>query len=188
MVEDGQSEVTQTFNRKRRPVVTMVPLFNWRTLIAVGIGAMVGALLGLAYWIISPFDSSGEELWQSSVGIQVVNPGSSYVLPRDLQQRGEYYATKANGFPFYEFLSQELSMQAPGYSRSVSELGQMISVKYNQNSITPVFNVMVSTPSSNETAFLVSKIPGAFVDYLVAEDDENRQKAYPGAPRQGNLK
>ena len=37
-----------------KSVIRMVPLFSWRTILVVTLGVIIGAGLGLGYWIISP--------------------------------------------------------------------------------------------------------------------------------------
>ena len=59
MVERSSSgEIPIAEEKERKPLIHMVPLFSWRTLIAVAIGLIVGAGLGIGYWIISPLLSS----------------------------------------------------------------------------------------------------------------------------------
>jgi hypothetical protein len=100
---------------KSNSVVAMVPIFSWRTVLVAAIGLILGVLISLGYWIISPTlgsssvttsstgaDSSGSGLvgllglepqgpYDSKVRIQVVSPGSEYIPLKNLQQMGEYY-------------------------------------------------------------------------------------------------
>ena len=78
--------------------LAMVPLFSRRTIIMAAIGVVVGALLGLLYYILAPsLSSSGANLgeepqapsggflssfgpaasgpWQSEVNVEILNPG-----------------------------------------------------------------------------------------------------------------
>ena len=197
---DREREVTSAVEKKEhKPVIAMVPIFSWRTVIAVAIGLIVGAGLGLGYWFMNPSLSflggqseagSGvltqhldttDVPWTSKVSIQVVNPGSSYMSMRDLRGQGEYYAAKVNSLPFLEFLSQELDKQAPEYSHTVDELDQIMRVRYASNTLeseNPAIEVKVTGASVQEALFLAIFVPEAFQDYLIAEEIDQQQQEY----------
>jgi len=192
MVRNSDREVTSEAKRKEpKPVVSMVPLFSWRSIIVVAIGVIVGVGLGLCYWMISPslnsptqsdttLESDGSTgsfgplttgPWRSDVTIQVVNPGP---------HRAEYYVAKANSLPYLVFLSQELAKQEPRYRHTIDELSQMISTEYDNLSLTRVYNfkTIVTTPTVEETTFLITHIPEVFKSYLIAEEINKRQEEY----------
>ncbi|MGA3094418.1 MAG: hypothetical protein ABSD79_03420 [Dehalococcoidales bacterium] len=189
-----------------KTVGTMVPLFSRRSLLILCTGVIVGSLLGLGYWIVSPSlhstssaaggqtqlsgltklvtgtTTSGPHV--SNVNIQIVNPGSSFINVSTLQSMGEYYAAKANSLPFYQFLSQELTEQAPIYSHTADKLGQMITFKVNWNSQTPVVQMMVTGSNTEEALFLATFAPDSFKRYLTAEENAKQQQEYQNTLKQ----
>jgi len=195
MVERSGSAETPTVEEKgRKPVARMVPLFSWRTIIAVAIGFIVGAGLGLVFWIISPSltSSSGQAepdgfqqtmgrnsgSWQSEVTIQVVNPGSEVMSLNAMANRAQYYAAKANSMPFLEFLRQELAEQSPEYSYTVDELDGMVNIAHEAYKEPPAIEVSAIAPTAEEAVFFTSHIPGVFKKYLVVEELNKRQWEY----------
>jgi hypothetical protein len=158
---------------KKKP--RMVPLFSRRSLIILTIGFIIGALLGLGLWAVA---SSRGKIWEGKVDIQAINSGSSFVPITTLQSRAAYYANKVRSYPFLEFLSQDLRKQNPKYAHSIEELNRIISIEYNQYSTTPVFSIVVRTPTSDETAFLVSHIPEVFVSFVTIEDSKKQKDTY----------
>ena len=118
--ENNEHEASPGIERKeRKPVARMIPLLSRRSIIVLVVGLVVGTALGIGYWLMSPSltlpateEGSGGLAaamgqqhtgpYECRVNIQVVNPGSSYVSLKDLQRRGEYYAARANSFPFLE--------------------------------------------------------------------------------------
>ena len=195
MVERSGSEETPTVEKKeRKPVIRMVPIFNWRTIVVVAIGFIVGAGLGLGYWIISPSlsSSSGQAepsgvtqtlgrdsgSWESEVTIQVVNPGSAVMSLNALANKAEYYAAKANSVPFLGFLSQELAKKGLEHSYTIDELDGMIDIQYEAFKDTPAIEATVIAPTAEEAIFLTSLIPEVFKNYLVVEEVNKQQLEY----------
>ena len=181
--------------------VTMVPIFSFRTVIVAAIGLILGLLLGLVYWILSPSISSSSETiygtdeegntgligflgiepegpYESKVRIQVVSPGSEYIPLKNLQQMGEYYSAKASSLPFLEFLDEKLKKQMPGYSYDVDKLSQMITSEYDIYSELPIIKVTVIAGTEAEAGGLAELIPHNFRDYLTTEEQEKKQKEY----------
>jgi hypothetical protein len=118
-----------------------------------------------------------------------VNPGSSYISLTDLNSRAQYYATKANSLPFYKFLSEELTKQAPEYAHNASELEQMLRVRISNplvsRSVTnyvdinaPAIELKVTGTSVKETLFLAGFVPQAFDNYLNAEENDKKKQEY----------
>lgn len=205
MVINSDRQKTSVAERKQpEPIIAMVPLFNWRTIVAVIIGFIIGVGLALGYWIMSPtLGSSGASgtgtgtgsgtgstgfygllgmehtgLYESKVRIQIVSPGSDYISLSSLQQRGEYYAAKANSLPFFEFLSQELAEQTPELSYTVDELDQIITTEYDYKSELPAIKIITLGADEHEAILLAELVPQAFNDYLIAEEGEKQQKEY----------
>jgi hypothetical protein len=158
--------------------VTMVPLLHRRSIKMLIIGLIGGIVLGLFLYIISPFVLAGGKVWESKIDIQAVNPGSSYLSLSSLQSRAEYYATKIRSLPFIQYLSEDLKKGTPPYNLTVKQLNRMIITSYNQYGSSPVINIGVSTPSDNETSYLVYHIPEAFMKYIAEEDAKKRQADY----------
>ncbi len=150
---------------------------------------MVGAGLGLVYWAVSPAFDETESLspqsaqshpgpWESTVNIQVVNPGSSSISVRDIQQRGEYYTAQINSLPFLEFIGQELAKRAPEYPHTIVELAQIIEIQNDLRSEPPAIKLTVTASSEQETWFLATFVPEAFQDYLITEESKLQTKQY----------
>lgn len=198
MVQENSSNNAPLIEKEEpKETAAMVPLLNWRTIIVVAIGLIIGISLGFIYWIFIPSlgssDSSadtesgsgfGQFLrgnagpWESDVRIQIVNPGSAYVDILDLQDQGEYYAAKANSLPYYEFLSNELNKLSPEYDYTSDILDQMVLTAYEIYKESPSIEVSVTASTSEETLFLVRKIPEIFLNYLSFEEKEKRQREY----------
>jgi hypothetical protein len=193
-------------------VPTMVPIINLRTLIVVAVGAIVGLALGVVYYIMSPLLSStdtssngdneggGDFLqwlapqstenvsWTTKIYVQLINPGSDYISLTDLNNRAQFYATKANSLPFYQYMTKELNNQAPMYSTNVSALEQMVRIRISNplNSATrgvssylevdtPSIEVKVTAPTAEKALYLARFVPDAFASYL--DDEEKNKKA-----------
>jgi len=201
MLRNGDREITPEVEKKedKRPVA-MVPIFSWQTIIRIIIGLIIGAGLGLGYWILSPmlgasggsaaatetgstglFGSFGMEqdvVYASKVRVQIVSPGSDYVSLNSLQQRGEYYVAKANSLPFFEFLSQELAKQKPEFSYNADEINQIITTEYDYNSELPTIKIRAVGSSEQEAVLLAELATQAFRNFLIAEESDKRQKEY----------
>jgi hypothetical protein len=169
----------------------------------MALGLIIGVGLGLGYWIFSPSlnanalsttEGAGSELgglasmmgvseehtgpYESSIIVQVVHPDSSYISLKDLQRMGEYYAAVANSLPFLQFISEELTEQAPEYFHSVSELDQIIITRYDWNDELPSIEIKVTAPSDQEALFLPTFVAEAFQDYLIAEENQKQLQEY----------
>jgi len=183
--------------RKRESVPKMTPLLSKRSVVVLTIGLIIGIAIGLGYWIISPSfnaadptvtssqGSSSPLVWpefegpyESTVVIQIVNPGSAYTSLTDLRRTAEYYAAKANTFPFLDFLSQELDVKAPPYMHTPEELDQMLSIRYEQINEVPVIEISAVAPTEEETLYLAAFIPAVFIDFLASEEDKLRLQEY----------
>jgi hypothetical protein len=176
--------------KKRESVLRMVPLLSTKSIIALVIGLIVGIGMGIGYWALSPTISeltenvssagvSEEGPHESTATIQVIQTGSSYMSVKDLQYLGEYYAAKANTLPFFEYLSEELSEQAPQYSYTAEELYEMTLIGYDWNSDNPgTIKITVTGSDEQEAFYLAGLIPHMFRSFLAAEEQELQQQAY----------
>jgi uncharacterized coiled-coil protein SlyX len=97
---------------------------------------------------------------------------------RELQSKAEYYAAKAKSLPFYEFLSEELTKINPLRPYTVDELDSMITSTYDWSAQLPAIRVTATGETETEAGFLASLIPDMFKDYLIAEENAERQKKY----------
>lgn len=204
MVRKSDYEIAPAPEKEPNHKPRMVPIISWRTLIFVAVGFIVGAGLGLLYWIISPslsnigntdgfsswfaqVDNTSDYPWSSTVSVQIVNPGSSYMSLSSLQNKGEYYTAKFNSLPFLEFLSQELEEQAPEYSHTPDELNQILTVGYSSvlasytytdtiESMSPSIDVTATCDTGEEAVFIAELVPQAFENYLLAEESDEREK------------
>ncbi|HEY40929.1 MAG TPA: hypothetical protein G4O18_03615 [Dehalococcoidia bacterium] len=190
-----KAEVTiGSANKGRESAPRMVPLFSRRSVIVLCIGLAIGIIGGLVYYLISPSLNSAEPtvledttpmMWgdykgpfESTVQIQIVNPGSSYASLTDLRRTAEYYAAKANTFTFLDFLAEELEESAPEYSHTAEELDQMVSVRYNSNSEVPLVEITTIGATMEETLYLTGFVPSVFKGFLAAEEDKLRLEEY----------
>lgn len=171
-------------NKKHKAVPRMAPILSRRSIIALTIGLLLGVGLGIAYWALSPTISntisdikllptkniSSDGPHESTINIQIVNPGASFMYLSDLRRMGEYYAAKATTYPFFEFLSQELDKQAPEYAHTADELSTMLQVRYDYDTELPTIEMAVSGSSDVEAFFLAGFAVEIFQDYLLEEE------------------
>jgi len=196
MIKNSNRGTTQTTGKKGSQIkIRMVPLFSLRMVIAVVLGLIVGGGLGLGFFVISPkLSSSDTEVqvggfgqafmpaptgpWVSQVSVQVVNPGSGYMSMGELENRGRLYTAKVDSYPFLEFLSQQLTEQAPEYAHTTNELNEMIDVGYDWESDTPTMLIKATASTIDETMFLISYVPEIFKSYLIFEESERQTQEY----------
>jgi hypothetical protein len=190
----NRPEVTSgSADKERESIPKMVPLFSRRSIIVLCIGLAIGILGGVAYYFISPSLNSTEPVeedtapavwgdykgpYESTVQIQVLNPGSSYVSLSELRGTAEYYAAKANSFPFLDFLAEELVENAPEYSHTTEELDRMISIQYDSNSEVAVIEIKTIGATMEETLYLTAFVPTVFKNFLASEEDKLRLEEY----------
>ena len=178
-------------NMKHKSAPRMVPFLGKKSVIALIIGLAIGVGLGLGYWALSPkiselisnisLSSTNTEYdgpHESTVDIQIVNPGSSYMSIKDLQYLGEYYAATSNSYPFFEFLSQELSEQAPEYSKTTKQLQESIQIRYDWDSDLPTIEVKVTGDSDEEALYLAGFTPLAFQSFLIEEEIKEQEEEH----------
>jgi hypothetical protein len=187
-------------NKKPNTAVSIKPLFTWRAVSILGLGLIAGILIALAWWLFSPSITGASNTgsnnqsqttgllgligmvpdgpYQSTVNIQVVNPGSDYTPLSTLQQRAEYYSAKTLSLPFFEYLSQELSKQIPGFSANTDKLGQMITSSYSSRTELPIIRVTVTAPTVEQAVALAELVPQDFNSYLVSEEKDKTNKDY----------
>ena len=196
-IQNKQEVASEGGRTKRRESFNAVPLFSGRSLLILCVGVIVGAGLGLVYWIVSPSLSSsnapaGSNIqpnltqrigmpsdvpWTSTVNIQVVNPGSDSMALSDLRARGQYYAAKATSLPFLQYLSQDLEKNT-AYSHTPDELDQMIKVSFDSKAEQPTILITATANNIQESQFLATHIPKVFNDYLIAEENNTRDEQY----------
>lgn len=119
--------------------------------------------------------------YRSTVNVQIVNPGSTYLSLSSLQQIGEYYAAKENSFLFYEFLSQELEKYPLETEYTIEDLQYIISAEYDNSNELPAIKVSATADTKEEAAFFAELVPQVFIDYLIAEEKEKRELQYENA-------
>jgi len=186
--------ISGSANKKHESVPRMLPLLSRRSVVVLVIGLIVGICGGLLYYFISPSLDSTElvaqedttpTIWgdykgsyESTVQVQIVYPGSSYMSLTDLWRTAEYYAAKANTFPFLDFLAQELEQKAPQYSHTTEELDLMISVRYDSNAEVPVIEITTIGTTMEETLYLTAFVPIVFKNFLNSEEDKLRLQEY----------
>ncbi len=167
--------------RKRKPEARVAPFFSWRSILILDLGLILGAVLGFGYYEARPYISPDTVLnWRSEVQIQVINLTTGYIDPSTIENRTKYYIVKTQSLPFLEFLSQKTGEEEPRYLHTANELAGMISLEYDTSTTNLVTNykIAVTTTSAEETAFFIVRIPGIFIDYLVAEESNKQQQQY----------
>ncbi|MGD9118732.1 MAG: hypothetical protein PVJ08_08405, partial [Dehalococcoidia bacterium] len=180
--------------------LSMVPILSRRSIVILGSGFIIGILLALGYWLISPLlmsaegtqtQDEGDNLgllgllgvdpggpYQSRVNIQIVNPGTTYMSLGQLQQFGEYYAAKANSLPFLEFIEKELAKYPLETEYTIDDLDRIISIEYDYGDEFPSIRAIVTTDTEDEAIFFTSLIPRVFPEYLVEEEKARQEKLY----------
>lgn len=189
--------ISGSTHKKGKSAPRMVPILSRRSVVVLTIGLIVGIFGGLAYWFISPslnstysVSTAAQEdttpvMWgnykgpyESTVYVQIVNPGSSYTSLTDLRRTAEYYAAKANTFPFLDFLAEKLDESALEYSHTTTELDQMIFVDYDSNEDVPVIEIRTIGATMEETLYLTGFVPIVFKNFLADEEDKLRLQEY----------
>ena len=174
----------------------MVPFFSRRSVVILIIGLVVGILLALGYWLISPAfsGSSTEEQtqsespgflgmlgieagpYQSTVDIQVVNPGTNLLSLSYLQQVGEYYAAKENSQAFFQYMETELKKYPFDNEYTIEELQNIIKTEYDYTSDLPLIILSATADTKEEASFFADITPQIFLDYLAAEENQNLEE------------
>lgn len=160
----------------------MVPFFSRRSITVLLLGVIVGALLGLGYWYISPIETkmgwppiSFETLpdqYESTTIVEIMPPGAAYMGLKSLQREGEYYAAKMNTTSFLETLSEaEVGHQ---YYHTPEELAEMLSVRYDYRIDVPAVEIRVTSPDKNEAYYLAGVVPQVFKNYLAAQERDEQ--------------
>lgn len=187
--EQKQAAPSVAGNKGRKEGIGAVPLLSRRSIVFLLTGLIVGSILGLLYWAISPSLAEMEiepaqslqshtGPYEATVSIQVVNPGPSYTSLGDLRRRAEYYAAKMNSLPFLEFLGQELAELGPQYSYTTQDLDQIIDVNYEISSEPPTIMLRLIGSNVQETLHFATLIPETFQNYLIAEETGINQQEY----------
>jgi hypothetical protein len=194
----------ETHEEKPKIEPVMVPLWSWRTALIVGIGLIVGIIAAFGFWLVSPSVGSGsggesegfsnsilkaigstpESPWKSKVRIEIVNPGTAVKDVRQMQSMGQYLTSKANSFPFLQYVYQELSKELPGNHYTIDDLNNMIDITFDSTSETPTMVISVTATTMDETSFLISEIPNLFQSYLITEESKKQMEEYEGTLQQ----
>ncbi len=178
--------------QKHKETMSMAPLFSRRTILALGVGLIIGAGLGLGYWAISPINVAmgwppvqaagstepNSALYETTMSARLMDRGNTEMTLKGLQLTGEYYAAKMNSSPFLAFLSQKIAEENRQYSYSADELAQMARVRYDWKSDEPAVEIKITSPNEQEALFLISFIPQAFEDFLVVGEANKKQEEY----------
>lgn len=160
----------------------MVPFFSRRSILVLLLGLILGSLLGLGYWYVSPVKTevgwppvhleglNDSELYQSTVTIELMAPGAGYTSVKGLQRLGEYYATKMATSTFLEFLSE--AQPAYRYPHTPEELAEMMRVRYDWKNEGPAIEIRVTSTDEGEAFYLASIVPEVFQDYLIEQEGD----------------
>gem|GEM_PF-2184159 len=176
--------------------VSRVPFFSGRSILIILVGIIIGAGLGLAYWIYNPF-SSGSTVstgttgpsklqliglpsdvpWKNEVKVQILSLLSpDLIFSRNMGATAAVYAAKASSLLFMQFLSNSLATDAPQYNHTTDELSQMITSKFDDKSTVPTIIIGTTAKSTEETTFLSTYIPTAFKKFLISEAVDQQQQ------------
>ncbi len=164
----------------------MASLFTLRSIVILTLGLIVGLLLGLGYWYISPVDANVQAGWpplrvvgitdsrptlyRSTVDIEMVARGEDFTDAKTLQRQGEYIEGKFVSYSFLQFLSQEVEKMAPEYSHTLNDFAAMISSKYLYDNINATVQLRIDSYDVKEAAFLVQFVPQSLHAHLIMEE------------------
>lgn len=188
---EGGGVVPAAKRDNKKPSATMVPLLSRRSLIGLTIGLAIGAGLGLGYWANSPlnltvkagwppmqFADSQPTLYESVVYSQVVYPGTSVVPVDTLRRQTEYYISKMNTLPFFDFVSQKIAKQAPQYFYTANDLANAIKINVIYEQVTTSIRVRATGQTPAAASFLASVTQQSFHEYLITEELNIEKEAY----------
>ena len=179
-----ERNVKEVVERKRVPEARTTRFFSWGSILVLALGLIIGAGLGFGYYQARPLINPDSVLtWRSEIQLQVMNLTAGYIDPTILKNRTEYYIAKTQSLSFLEYLSQKIAAEEPKYLHTANELAGIVSVEYNTSTTAIVTNykIAVTTPTAEETSFIIVRLPGIFVDYLVTEENNTRQRQYQDA-------
>jgi hypothetical protein len=186
-------KITPIMKKEVKPEnYTMVPILSLKSVISLAIGLIIGAMIGLGYWAISPFvefggdsslisvESNGPDLYESTAIMGITSEGTSYTSPQNLRQYGDFYLSKMSTPSFFSFMSEKLAMQAPEYSHDSRELSQMTTIKiiYDYWNNVPALRVQITSSDAEETYFLSNIMVETFSEYLTLEEHTTQADAY----------
>jgi hypothetical protein len=185
----------------------MVPLLSRRCILILSLGLILGMLLGVGYWYISPvtveaqpswppvsvngLTDSPPKLYRSVVMMEGATQGASYVSTKSLQHSAEYWVYRMSTAAFYDYLIRDLAEEVPGFAESAGATHdalvargadplsvRMISARVRYGD--PITRVEVNALGRTEEAalFLAGAIPQLFEEFLIAEEKALRQAEY----------
>jgi hypothetical protein len=185
---NGHQASLKLNGNSHEPAAGLIPLLSRRSVIVLSIGLIVGAGLGMGYWVISPLSfgtssaaslpggDASSPVYESRVSVMVSAPSAAYVDVKDRSRQAEYWQTKFDSPAFLEFLSQEITEQGLSHSYTSTELSHLLSSRFDGTS--PEFQIIVRSHNEKEVDLLASVVPNVFKDYLIAEEKTAYQSQY----------
>ena len=182
-------------NKNNNQKSSFVPLFSRLSLIVLSVGLIVGILLSLTYWALSPINVRFQPEWppilvagvnedkpvvyQSTMKIEVEGFWSKADEREKLEDFGEYCALVINSGIFSEYLSQahqELDLDYAHTVRTAEELSGMITASYRYEE--HIVRVRVNSNDPDEATAIGGLVSEVFPDYLLAELNAMRMEQY----------
>lgn len=164
----------------------MVPFFSRRSITVLLLGLVVGALLGLGYWHISPIETkvgwppisfeAPPDQYESTVHFEIMPAGAAFYSLKLLQREGEYYAAKMASSSFLEVVCE--TEQGRQYYHTPEELAEMLRVRYDYSIDVPSVEIRVTSPDENEAYYLAGAMPQIFKDYLATQERDELLEEY----------
>jgi len=156
--------------------------------LVLAVGLIVGIILGVVYWAVSPVIFEGMEWppvsfvepppvqYRSTITLGVAGGSEPFDSMRDLQAETERQEANLNSFSFLEFLAGEVADQAPEYQLDVADLDTMIAASYDQREDErPKIDVQVDSENPEMSYFLASSIASFFESYRLQQEAEIEQ-------------
>jgi hypothetical protein len=184
---DGHQASLKLNGNSHKPPAGLIPLLSRRSIIVLSIGLIVGAGLGMGYWVISPPSlgassaslpggDASSPVYESRVSVMVSAPSAAYVDVKDRSRQAEYWQTKFDSPAFLDFLSQTITEQGLSHSYTSTELSYLLSSRFDGSS--PEFQIIVRSHDAEEVNLLVGVVPNVFKDYLITEEKTAYQSQY----------
>lgn len=170
----------------------MVPLLTRRSILVLSIGLVLGIVLGLGYWAISPvqvwFDGGWmpikiagltaprSVLYETMLLVDVKGLWSQGAEREKLETFGEYSDSVLESSLFMTWLSDELVQARPEYRRTPEELQQMVKVSYRYD--THLVRVLVTSHDPRESGVIADLIAGIFPSFMTEQADTMFSEQY----------
>ena len=170
----------------------MLPVFSYRSLLGILIGLIVGALLGMGYYLSQNYvefkaawppihfqNGDQTSAYATSIQGRVMPLTIDETFVKNMDSMEQYYAARLGSLDFYQFFTNAIADQYPQYSHTPEELSTMVTVSYVTLANNPsVIDIQAQSPDDQESLFLVQALPQAFEQYLLNESNQLQGEQY----------